>query len=462
MQITYQKIDFSLLDKIAANYGEIAKNHIHTKNDSFSLAAMHNETPIGFISTYTRNLDAPINQEKDAYIDIIEVDEEYQRMGIATELVKRTEEWAKQAGLLQIRAWSSQDKVQAIPMWLSLGYGLCPAKIWIEHCKKAIDGYYVVKQLNPVNPYPNITKLIKDDLLEISPKPMQNFQLIRADKGVYVYKCLYDNIPAVVKYFEKGDDRREILNYRILARHSIPTMKTYALGQAALVMEDISVSKDWRLGIAEDFNDADVTRSLARWYFTFHENGATVSELDTLYFEFDNITEENLRFLIQKFPEAKETFEFILARCGRLRELIYKPSFTLTYNDFHWSNFIVRKDKKAAMMFDYNLMGKGYRYSDFNNVCWGLSNEAKAAFLDEYNRLYVEKHGATRVEAEKFEKSIDDVAGPLFALYYAFTMHKDFPDWAREQTYGFLDGSFLAKAKQLLSVDDRDKGSFFS
>jgi len=304
----------------------------------------------------------------------------------------------------------------------------------------------------------SITKLIKEDLLEISPVSIQDFRLISADKGVYVYNCLYDGIPAVVKYFEKVADRREILNYRILANHGIPTIKTYALGKAAFVMEDISVSKDWRLGIAEDFNDTEVTRSLARWYFTFHENGVTVPELDTLYFEFDSITEENLRFLIEKFPEGKETFEFILAHCGRLREIIYKPSFTLTYNDFHWSNFIVRKDKKAAMMFDYNLMGKGYRYSDFNNVCWGLSDEAKAAFLDEYNQLYVEKHGATRGPAEEFEKHIDAVTGPLFALYCAFTTSENFPEWAREQAYGFLDGSLLAKAKQLLSVDDRDKG----
>jgi len=446
MQITYQEIDSDIFEKIAVKYGETAKNHIHNENGSCSLAAMCDGTPIGFISTYTENLAAPIREEQDAYIDIIEIDKEYQRMGIATEFVMRTEEWAKKAGLLQIRAWSSQDKVEAIPMWRSLGYGLCPAKIWLEWCKEIIDGYYVVKQLNPVNPYPDIKKLIKQDLQNISSKPIQHFRLIRAKGGVYVYKCLYDGIPSVVKYLEVEDDRREILNYRILAQHGIPTIKTYALGEATLVMEDITASEDWRLGIAEDLEDADVAKSLAQWYFMFHENGASVPELDNLYFEYDSITEENLKMLIKKFPEAKELLQFILTRYDKLHELIYKPSFTLTYNDFYWTNFVVRKDKKAAMMFDYNLLGKGYRYSDFRNVCWPMSEEAKTAFVNEYNRLYFEKHGCTRTEAEKFEQCIDDVAGPLFSLYVDSSA-----DWVKDPNSEYLNGTLLSKARQLLS-----------
>ena len=69
-------------------------------------------------------------------------------------------------------------------------------------------------------------------------------------------------------------------NNLVLAQHNIPTIKTYALGKTSLVMEDISVSENWRLGVAEDLADIDVAKSLAHWYFTFHENGATVSELD--------------------------------------------------------------------------------------------------------------------------------------------------------------------------------------
>ena len=295
-----------------------------------------------------------------------------------------------------------------------------------------------------------ITKLIKQDLKKVSPKPIQNFDLISAKSGVYVYRCLFDGIPAVVKYFENEDDKREILNYRILAQHDIPTIKTPALGESAFVMEDITVSEHWRLGMAEDFKDADVTKALARWYFKLHENGSAVPELNTLWFEFDDITEESLKTLIARFPEAGELFQFVLVRYEKLRELIYKPAFTLTYNDFYWSNFVVRKDKQAAMMFDYNLLGKGYRASDFRNVCWGLSEEAKTAFVDEYGRLYFEKHGQTRTEAEKEEERIDDVAAPIFSLLCAFLKKDSIPDWAKKPDSEYLDGSLLAKAKQLL------------
>ena len=301
-----------------------------------------------------------------------------------------------------------------------------------------------------IDPYPNITKLIKQDLQEISPKPIQNFQLIRAKGGVYVYRCLYGGIPAVVKYFEEEDDRREILNYRILAQHDIPTIKTYALGKTTLVMEDISVSEDWRLGIAEDLTDVDVAKSLAQWYFTFHENGVAVSELDTLFFEFAQISVENLQMLLCKLPEAQELFAFLLTHYDKFHEMIFMPTFTMTYNDFYWTNFVVSTDKKLAMMFDYNCMGKGYRLSDFRNVCWSMSDEAKKTFQDEYNRQYMEKYKSARTEAEKLEVRIDDVAGPLYALIVAYTDKESFPDWAEGNKNEAIDGSLLSKAKQLL------------
>jgi len=297
-------------------------------------------------------------------------------------------------------------------------------------------------------PHPNIIELIMRDLQSITPKPMRNFQLIRAKDGIYVYRCTYGNIPAVVKYFEKEADRREILNYRILAQHNIPTIKTLALGKAAFVMEDISASDTWRLGAPEDFKDGDIAESLARWYFTFHESGATVA--DSLYFEYDSLTEENLSALAAKLPEAQDLFQFILSRYEDFRQQIYAPSFTLTYNDFYWSNFVVRKDKTAAMMFDYNLMGKGYRFSDFRNVCWPLSDEAKAAFVSTYNQLYMHKHGYSRTEAEKTEERIENLAGPLFSLHVAFTEKENFPSWAQTQKKEAVDGTLLAKAKQLL------------
>jgi len=279
---------------------------------------------------------------------------------------------------------------------------------------------------------------------------MQDIQLIRSKDGVHVYRGIHDGRPAILKQFDNEKDRREILNYRILQRHGIPTIKTFLLGIDSLIMEDIDASDDWRLGVEGDVADAEVTKSLAQWYFTFHEAGANVPELQTLFFEFDDITEDSLAMLITKLPEAAETFLYIQKRYDKLRKMIYTPTFTLTYNDFHWSNFVVRKDKTAAMMFDYNLLGKGYRLSDFRNVCWAMSDEAKKAFMDTYNGLFLQKHGHSRQEAEITERRIDDVAATLYTLIYAFNNRDSFPGWAQGSKDEAVSGTLLASAKCLL------------
>lgn len=310
----------------------------------------------------------------------------------------------------------------------------------------------MIKQINLINQYPKITNLIQRDLQEISSKPIQDFRLIQAKGGVYVYKCLYNSTPAIAKYFEEEDGRREISNYRILEQYGIPTIKTYALGKASFIMEDISFSKNWRLGIAQDLADIDVAQSLAHWYFTLHEIGSNVSEINTLFFEFAKITVENLQMLLKKLPEAQELFEFLINNFDKFYEIIFLPTFTITYNDFYWTNLIVSKDKKSAMMFDYNFMGKGYRLSDLQNVCWSMSDDAKKTFKNEYNRQYLEKYKINRTKEESFEKSIDDVAGAVYALIIAYTANKEFPDWANNNKKEAIDGSLLYKSKRLLDI----------
>ena len=87
----------------------------------------------------------PLVESFDWYIDILEVHEEYRRKGIATHLINIVCERAKQSGVYQIRAWSSEDKIEAILMWKALGFGLCPAITYPQG--KEVKGYFVVKVL---------------------------------------------------------------------------------------------------------------------------------------------------------------------------------------------------------------------------------------------------------------------------------------------------------------------------
>ena len=137
MPITYEKITPQLLETIitqytdidqghAANFEKIIRGHIHLEEGSYSVVALQDGKPVGFISTYTKSLKPPLDHKQDAYIDIIEVATTSRRQGIARTLVTMSE---------------------AIPMWYNLGFAMCPAQIWIEWCKEVVEGYYVAKPL---------------------------------------------------------------------------------------------------------------------------------------------------------------------------------------------------------------------------------------------------------------------------------------------------------------------------
>ncbi len=145
--IRYEEIDAAVREQMknTISKGELAA--LHVGDGGFSLAALAGDEIVGFISVYPKNWTKPL-AATDAYIDVISVFEPYRRQGIATTMIARCEEWAKANGYTQIRAWSSNDKLQALPMWHALGYCMCPAKIWVEWCREIVDGYYVVKKLS--------------------------------------------------------------------------------------------------------------------------------------------------------------------------------------------------------------------------------------------------------------------------------------------------------------------------
>lgn len=91
---------------------------------------------------------------------------------------------------------------------------------------------------------------------------------------------------------------------------------------------------------------------------------------------------------------------------------------TLTYNDFYYTNMMVAKDKSSALMFDYNLLGKGYVYTDLRNVMSSLSAEAGNAFLEEYGGY------------DSAEAALDGVVSVVVALYQT-CQRETFPSWAR-------------------------------
>lgn len=127
-------IDFITADeawrrRIREQWGEVAARHMHI-TDGFSILALYDGEPVGLISVTWRELASPLPATVEGYIDIIEVAKGFRRQRIATRLIELCTERARAHGAYQLRAWSSDDKVEAIPMWRALGFGLCPATIY--------------------------------------------------------------------------------------------------------------------------------------------------------------------------------------------------------------------------------------------------------------------------------------------------------------------------------------------
>jgi len=142
--ITYTDIDDLTLAMIASEFGETKAGYLRI-DDGFAIAAEAGGWPVGFIGLSWRELPPPLAGVLECFIDIIEVGAAHRRRGIARKLLEITEDRARKLGAYQIRAWSSEDKIEAIPMWKALGYGLSPG---VEHHRDVeVHGFFVSKVL---------------------------------------------------------------------------------------------------------------------------------------------------------------------------------------------------------------------------------------------------------------------------------------------------------------------------
>jgi GNAT superfamily N-acetyltransferase len=136
--------DEALRRRLGREWGPVVAAHVHL-SDGFSLVALRDDEPVGLIAVVWRALPPPLPATVEAFIDIIEVRADSRRRGLARRLVALAEERARAGGAYQLRAWSSADKTQVIPMWRALGFGLCPATTYPRG--EAVEGYFVARVL---------------------------------------------------------------------------------------------------------------------------------------------------------------------------------------------------------------------------------------------------------------------------------------------------------------------------
>ncbi|MBR3383143.1 MAG: phosphotransferase [Clostridia bacterium] len=248
------------------------------------------------------------------------------------------------------------------------------------------------------------------------------YELIRFKEGVAVARVKAGEGTLILKAFIDEPSRREIKNYRVLRALGVPTLKICGLSERSILMEDIGASEVLRLGREEDLHDPDVIVSLARWYRLLHERGrAYVSSHGFgMYDEWDMFTPENLEKLSRTLgEECARPLERLKASYPELRARIDGTPKTLCYNDFYYTNMAVAKDKSRALMYDYNLLGKGCYINDIMNVTYWFGDEERALFLSEY--------GGIDEELIELQKLISPVISLVSAAERGV-----FPDWAEE------------------------------
>lgn len=143
-EVTLLELDAGWLPRIAEEWGQKAARHLHFE-DGFTLAASCEGQAVGLVSSYWRWLPAPLEETKELYIDILEVRPPYRRRGIARRLIAETVRRAMEGGVYQVRSWSSSDKLEALPMWRRLSFGLVPATTYPRG--QPVEGFFVTRVL---------------------------------------------------------------------------------------------------------------------------------------------------------------------------------------------------------------------------------------------------------------------------------------------------------------------------
>lgn len=271
--------------------------------------------------------------------------------------------------------------------------------------------------------------------------PCDSISLLQDKDGVTVARIKSGVYSYVIKCFQSEEFRREISNYHILSSLDIPTIRVIAATDSALLLEDMASSPVYRLARERDMNDPIVAKDIARWYRQLHQQGYKYVALHgaNLYDETDFFTMENINKVKAKTRTQKAAaWRMVEENFDTICEMLRRMRRTLTYNDFYYTNMVVARNLSSALMFDYNLLGKGYVYSDLRNVFSSLSPQTRAAFLSEYGTF------------DPLEEAVDDVVSPIVTLHIA-CQRKQFPNWATN-LIDDINTTFCAKIQRLIDL----------
>ncbi|MBD5145140.1 MAG: GNAT family N-acetyltransferase [Ruminococcus sp.] len=97
-------------------------------NDGYFVVAEENGAVAGFAAVFSRDIPAPVTGTE-AFINLIEVFEDYQRKGVATLLVQEILKIEKNSGAYQVRAYCDINNSASHALWRKNKFGIAPVKM---------------------------------------------------------------------------------------------------------------------------------------------------------------------------------------------------------------------------------------------------------------------------------------------------------------------------------------------
>jgi hypothetical protein len=287
--------------------------------------------------------------------------------------------------------------------------------------------------------------------------------LIHEGHGSKVFRVACAGKSYVLKLGSGHNMAHELACYRILARCRVSTPVVHGHTEAAILIEDFTMSGIWRLADESDADDPATGAAIARWYRAFHDAGYVylrqahanepplVSEADLLTPE--GIVRIGKGLAIQAHRATtgsrpapddrlhlKPVWRYAAAHIETIKAAIKLKPRTFNYNDFFMGNLALSiAAPLRAIVFDYHLMGSGLAYSDCRNVASALGPNARAAFQKDY--------GPTDPE----EDLLDQPTAILYGLREALAQ-PEMPAWAQSCIQQVENGELERSISAALAV----------
>lgn len=283
--------------------------------------------------------------------------------------------------------------------------------------------------------------------LGLDPTRVTSVAPIVEKHGHGLYRIEHNGRSYVLKYFPAGE-AHESCCYALLERYSVPTLPVHGRTERALLLEDLAASATWRAA-----EEADVTRpetgvAVAAWYRALHAAGRAIlagpqGAPEFLKRESDVLDAATILDTGSRLGCADNPVWALAAGCiEALQEAARSLPETLNYNDFHWSNLALSRERQApyrAIVYDYHLLGIGLAYSDCRNVVGSLGEYAAAAFWGAYGPF------------DEREALLDAPLSTLYNLYCA-ARRPHFPAWAYGCLHRVLSGELAEDLQRALAA----------